>query len=188
MKPAIFLDRDGVINENRDDYVKSWAEFRFLPGALEAIADLARLAQPIVIVTNQSAIGRGHTTHEDVQTIHQRMIAAILDAGGRVDAVLYCPHHPDAQCTCRKPQPGMLLAAAERLHIRLDQSVFVGDAESDILAAQRAGCRPVLVRTGRGENEARKLAEHRVSGYCALPDLAAAVAWIAAQPDMVSVS
>jgi len=185
-QPAIFLDRDGVINENRDDYVKAWAEFRFLPGALTAICNLARLRRPIVVITNQSAIGRGYVSHDAVGEIHQRMISAVLNAGGQIDAVLYCPHPPDEHCTCRKPQPGMLLNAAAHLQIDLTQSVFVGDAESDVLAAQRAGCLPILVQTGRGQHEVKKLQEHRVSGYHTFADLSAAADWIAAQPSFQS--
>lgn len=181
LQPAIFLDRDGVINENRDDYVKSWAEFRFLPGALAAICNLAKLRRPIVVITNQSAIGRGYVSHDVVDEIHQRMISAVINAGGQIDAVLYCPHQPDEHCSCRKPKPGMLRKAAAQLQIDLAQSFFVGDAESDVLAAQRAGCLPILVHTGRGQNEEKKLQAHKTSGYQPCDDLATAADWIATQ-------
>lgn len=176
--PAIFLDRDGVINENRADYVKSWQEFSFLPGALTALAQLAQMNLPIIVVSNQSAVGRGLIDRSSVDDIHRRMIADILSAGGRVDAIFYCPHRPEEACTCRKPQPGMLLAAAEQLHLNLAGSIFIGDAETDVQAAQQAGCFPLLVRTGRGQREEQKLLRNHASGYLVLDDLAEAAAWL----------
>lgn len=148
--PAIFLDRDGVLNVNRDDHVKCWQEFQFLPGALTAMRMLADLGHPIVVVTNQAIINRGIVTCQTVEAIHRRMQRRIERAGGRVDKVLYCPHTIDEGCDCRKPQPGLLTIAAEELGIDLNNSVFVGDALTDMEAGQRAGCRTVLVRTGRG--------------------------------------
>jgi len=118
-RPAVFLDRDGVINHNRSDYVKSWKEFVFLPGALEAIARLAASAYAIVVVTNQSAIGRGIIPVEAVDDIHRRMVRRVQSAGGRIDAVSLCPHRPDEGCLCRKPAPGMLWEAAGQLSIDL---------------------------------------------------------------------
>ncbi len=150
MRRAVFIDRDGVICRNRDDYVKSWEEFVFFPGALEALARLARLDLYIVVITNQSAINRGIVPAEVVQDINARMVRAIEAAGGRVDRVIYCPHRPDEHCNCRKPQPGMLLATANDLGVDLSQSHLVGDAETDIQAARAVGCRSFLVLTGRG--------------------------------------
>lgn len=178
LQPAIFLDRDGVINENRADYVKSWREFTFLPGALPALALLAQMNLPIIVVSNQSAVGRGVMRRRDVDAIHHRMIAGILKAGGRIDAIFYCPHRPEEACTCRKPQPGMLLAAAAQLQLDLTRSVFIGDAETDVQAAQQAGCYPLLVRTGRGQREEQKLIHNHARGYLVMDDLAAAAAWM----------
>ena len=147
---AIFLDRDGVICENRSDYVKSWREFKFLPGAKQSLAALRYLGLPIVIVTNQSAIGRGIVSADVVEDVHYRMSAEIQAYGGLITGVYYCPHHPEDRCDCRKPQPGMLLQAADALKIDLSQSYMVGDAATDLIAGQQAGCHPILVLTGRG--------------------------------------
>ncbi|MCG3208016.1 MAG: Histidine biosynthesis bifunctional protein HisB [Anaerolineae bacterium] len=147
---AVFLDRDGVICTNRPDHVKTWPEFEFLPGAKESLVALARLDLPIVIVTNQAAVGRGLVSAQMVEEIHQKMVAQILAWGGRIDRVLCCPHRPEDECDCRKPKPGMLLQAAAELDIDLSQSYMVGDAATDVLAGQQAGCSAYLVLTGRG--------------------------------------
>jgi D-glycero-D-manno-heptose 1,7-bisphosphate phosphatase len=175
---AVFLDRDGVINRNRSDHVKSWGEFAFLPGSLEALARLARLGWPVVVVSNQGAIGRGLVSRAEVDEIHRRMVAEVTAFGGRIDAVLYCPHHPDEGCDCRKPKPGLLIEAAGRLGLDLSASFLVGDAESDLLAARAAGCAPVIVRTGRGAAELDSIIGHGAEGCPVADDLGAAVEWI----------
>ncbi len=147
---AIFLDRDGVICENRSDYVKTWDEFTFLPGAKESLAALSRIGLPIVVITNQSAINRGMTTAAAVEDIHRRMIIAVRAAGGRIDRVLYCPHRPDEHCDCRKPEAGMLRRAAAELNVDLSRSYMIGDALTDLQAGLHAGAEPILVLTGRG--------------------------------------
>ncbi|MCB0164433.1 MAG: HAD family hydrolase [Anaerolineae bacterium] len=147
---AIFLDRDGVICENRSDYVKSWREFKFLPGAKQSLAALRYLGLPIIVVTNQSAIGQGLVPASVVENIHQRMIAEIQAYGGQISHVYCCPHHPQEGCDCRKPQPGMLLQAARELGVDLSRSYMVGDAMTDLRAGQQAGCHPIMVLTGRG--------------------------------------
>jgi D-glycero-D-manno-heptose 1,7-bisphosphate phosphatase len=147
---AIFLDRDGVICENRSDHVKRWSEFRFLPQAKTGLAALSRLGLPIVVVTNQAAIHRGLVTTEAVEGIHQQMITEIMAGGGRIDRVYYCPHRPDEKCRCRKPESGMLLEAAQSMGIDLARSYLVGDAATDLMAGNRVGCRTFLVLTGRG--------------------------------------
>src|SRR6059058_810586 len=134
--PAIFLDRDGVLNENRPDHVKSWDDFRFIPGALTAVRELTRLRLPIIVVTNQAAIGRGVVGRDQVMEIHRRMLARLWESGARVDAVYSCPHIPDDHCCCRKPAPGLLLAAAARFDLDLAGSVLVGDYATDILAGR----------------------------------------------------
>jgi len=178
LRPAIFLDRDGVINRNRSDYVKSWAEFVFLPGSLEAIKWLSMTDYWIVVVTNQSAIGRGIVTAEAVDDIHRRMVEAVRSAGGRIDAVVTCPHRPDEGCLCRKPAPGMIWETARQLPVDIFASYFIGDAESDIVAARAAGVRPVLVLSGRTVAE-RMLDEDVTWNHLVVqPDLRAAVRWI----------
>jgi D-glycero-D-manno-heptose 1,7-bisphosphate phosphatase len=150
---AVFLDRDGVICKNRSDHVKSVAEFEFLPGAIESLITLSQLNLPIIVVTNQAVINRGLATTDDIEQIHRHMVAEITAHGGRINDVLYCPHRPDEQCSCRKPEPGMLLNAAQRWGISLKNSYMVGDAATDIIAGQRAGCRTLIVLTGRGTQQ-----------------------------------
>ena len=146
---GILLDRDGVINRERADYVKSWEEFKLLPGALPALRQLAALDIPIALITNQSAIGRGLVTAQGVAEIHANLIDMVERAGGRIDAVFVCPHTPDDGCDCRKPRPGLLKQAAAKLGLDLHQTVFVGDAVTDYGAAIAAGCQPLLVGSGR---------------------------------------
>ncbi len=178
---AVFIDRDGVINENRADYVKSWSEFRFIDGSLEALARLAATEFHVVIASNQSAIGRGLATQESVEEIHRLMTAEIERAGGRVTQVLYCPHPPEARCACRKPRAGMLLRACSDLGLDLARSYMIGDALSDIRAGAAVGCTTVLVGTGLGAEAQAQLDELDAldgSRPRVVPDLAAAVNWI----------
>lgn len=181
-RPAVFLDRDGVINENLEGtYVHAWDDFRFLPGAIESIAALNRAGYPVIVITNQSGVGRGHMTEDDLHTIHRQMVTDIEAGGARIDAVLYCPHHPQAGCDCRKPQPGMLLRAATELNLALETSYFVGDHLTDVQAGLAAGCRPILVLSGRGSTVHGELAaDARYAGVPVVSDLPAAVALILA--------
>ena len=168
MKAAIFLDRDGVICVNRPGYVRSWEEFEFLPGALEAMRRLAEIDWPLVVVSNQSAVGRGLMRAEEVDEINLRMVAQIRAAGGRVDAVYYCPHAPEDECDCRKPKPGLLLKAAADLGLALESSYLVGDAKSDIQAALAVGTRPILVLTGRGKKHIERMGD--IDGHFEVAD------------------
>lgn len=154
MHPALFLDRDGVIIENRDNYVRSWADVAIYPQALAALAWVSRFPVKIVIVTNQSAVGRGLVPLSTAQQINARLQEAIELAGGRIDGIYMCPHHPKDGCECRKPSPGMLLQAAEDLSLDLNRAALVGDALTDLLAAEAASVPVrVLVRTGRGRQQ-----------------------------------
>lgn len=151
MFPAIFLDRDGVIIENRSDYVRSWGDVHVFPQALEALANASASPYKIVFVTNQSAVGRGLMSLAAAEAINSRLKALIEDAGGRVDGIFLCPHAPEAECDCRKPKPGLLLQAAQALDLDLARSVMIGDALTDLMAGQAAGVRHLaLVRSGRG--------------------------------------
>jgi D-glycero-D-manno-heptose 1,7-bisphosphate phosphatase len=151
---TIFLDRDGVINENRADYVKSWQEFRFLAGSCEAIARLTQAGHRIIVCTNQAAIARGHVSVETVEDIHRRMLASINGFGGAIERVYYCPHSKEENCNCRKPRPGMLLHACEELGIDLNDAIFIGDAITDLRAGFAAGVRSaILVLTGLGAEQ-----------------------------------
>jgi histidinol-phosphate phosphatase family protein len=146
MQPCVFVDRDGVINQNPPSYVKSWEEFLFLPDVLPALALIAQTTWPVVIITNQSVVGRGIITRETLDSIHERMIAEIANAGGRVNGIYVCPHHPDEGCDCRKPQPTLICNAAADLQLDLSKSVFIGDSWSDMVAAIDAGVQPVLLK------------------------------------------
>jgi D-glycero-D-manno-heptose 1,7-bisphosphate phosphatase len=183
-RPAVFLDRDGVINENlAGRYVEAWATFRFLPGAVAAIAALKRAGYPVVVVTNQAGIAHGRLSAAALEGIHRQMVAAIRQGGGDVDAVLHCPHHPAAGCDCRKPQPGMLRRAADRLALDLSRSVLVGDHLTDVQAARAAGCRSILVLTGRGRDASPLLAaDPDLAGVPVVADLPAAVQLILRAP------
>ena len=175
---AVFLDRDGVLNYNRSDYVLAREHVRFLPGVFDALRALAASDFRVVVVTNQSPVGRGLLDLQRLQAINQSIVAKIEEAGGRVDGVYYCPHHPDQGCECRKPRPGMLLQAAAELQLDLSRSYMVGDAVSDVEAALAAGCHPLLVRTGRGESQRSKMQEPRLRDVPVVADLAEAVDWI----------
>jgi len=152
-KPAIFLDRDGVICKNRIDHVKSWSEFQFLSEAKESLKILAQLDCPIVVITNQAAINRGMITTDIVDDIHRRMITEVETYGGRIDKVYYCPYRPDELNDCRKPKSGMLIQAAQEMNIDLTQSYMVGDAATDLMAGEAVGCKTFLVLTGRGKEQ-----------------------------------
>jgi D-glycero-D-manno-heptose 1,7-bisphosphate phosphatase len=154
---AILLDRDGVINEDRDDYVKSWAEVRFIKGARRALKQIHQAGVPIVVITNQAAIGRGIISESDLSDIHTRLQGAIKKSGGSILKFYYCPHHPDDQCRCRKPKSGLLKRAARDLNLNLADCFFVGDALRDVQAGRRAGCRTVLVQTGQGKKTLQKI-------------------------------
>jgi D-glycero-D-manno-heptose 1,7-bisphosphate phosphatase len=178
MRRAVFLDRDGVINHNRPDHVKSLDEFVLLPGVLQALALLGKSDLCVVVVSNQSAINRGLVTQSVVESIHQWLLETVQQAGGRIDAIAYCPHRPDEACRCRKPQPGLLLDTAQRLNIDLRRSFLVGDALSDVQAAVAAGVQPVLVLTGRGKAQVKLLSEPDKQRVPVFEHLLAAVEWI----------
>jgi len=147
---AIFLDRDGVINENSEDHIKSWDEFQFIPHAISTIRELTETGLPIFVVTNQGAVNRGIMTVDDLNDIHTRMLEAITEGGGKITKVYYCPHTSDEKCNCRKPEPGMLLQAAQEYNIDLSKSFMVGDAWTDMAAGREAGTHNILLLTGRG--------------------------------------
>jgi D-glycero-D-manno-heptose 1,7-bisphosphate phosphatase len=178
MRKAVFLDRDGVINENQRDYVKNWDEFEFLPGVLASLRRLASTPYAIVIVSNQSAINRGLVSTAEVNAINDRMLQEIEAAGGRIDAVYVCPHRPDEACDCRKPKPGLIHRAADELGIDLAGSYLVGDALSDVEAGLAAKCTPFLVLTGRGREELARVHDSGLADFVYTSDLAETVDWI----------
>ena len=152
---TVFIDRDGVINANRPDYVKSWHEFHFLPGSREAIAKLSRAGHRIVVCTNQAGVAKGIIAVETIEDIHRKMVAEIAEMGGLIEKVYYCPHAKEENCACRKPRPGMLLRARDELDLDLTDAVFVGDSMSDIHAGLAAGIHTILVLSGLGLEQFR---------------------------------
>jgi D-glycero-D-manno-heptose 1,7-bisphosphate phosphatase len=146
----VILDRDGTINEDSADYVKSPEEWTPLPGALEAIARLNHAGWHVVIASNQSGLGRGLFDVSTLNAMHAKMHGMLADVGARIDAVFYCPHAPDAACPCRKPEPGLFEQIGERYGIDLHGVPMVGDTVTDLLGAVTAGCEPHLVLTGKG--------------------------------------
>jgi D-glycero-D-manno-heptose 1,7-bisphosphate phosphatase len=178
---ALFLDRDGVINQNRANHVLHPLELRFVPGSLEALALLANSPFRIVVVTNQAAIGRGYLAAVHLEAIHARMLKCVRSRGGRIDAIYVCPHRPDEGCKCRKPGTALLERAATDLNLDLAASYLVGDATSDLRAAVAAGCQPVLVLTGRGRAARQELPEEQIEDPWVVRDLKHAVELILAR-------
>ena len=155
----IVLDRDGVINQDSADYVKTPAEWQALPGSLEAIARLNHAGWRVVVATNQAGIGRGLFDFDALFAIHDKMQRQVAELGGRIDGVFFCPHAPDAHCDCRKPAPGMLKDIAKRLQIDIKGVPFVGDSLRDLEAAAAVDAQPILVRSGNGaEHESKAMA------------------------------
>ena len=154
MYPAIFLDRDGVLIENRPDYVRDWSHVSIFPNAIKTLSNPVTEKYKIIVVTNQSAVGRNLISFETAREINDKLGIAIKQMGGKVDGIYMCPHTPEDQCSCRKPQPGLLLQAAQELSLDLSASWMIGDAWSDLLAGQEAGTRGnMLVKTGRGTEQ-----------------------------------
>ena len=176
---TIFLDRDGVINEDSENYITSRDALRFIPGSLDAIVRLTRAGCRVIVITNQSAVGRGMMPVSELDAIHARLRQAVDRRGGRITDIFYCPHRPDEGCRCRKPEPGLIFAACDRYAIDLTRAVMVGDSAKDILAGQAAGCgRTVLVLTGNGQSAGKSLAaEGRCPDHIAA-DLGRAVDWL----------
>lgn len=152
----VILDRDGVINYDSDEYIKSPEEWIPIPGSLEAIARLHREGFRVVVATNQSGVGRGLFDMDMLARIHVKMLETVRAKGGEIDAIFFCPHKPEDNCGCRKPQPGLFQEITERLKVNLNGVYAVGDAERDVAAARLASARPVLVRTGKGKRALKK--------------------------------
>ena len=173
LKPALFLDRDGVFIENRANYVRSWADVEFFPQALAALAQIRDIPYKIIVVTNQSAVGRGILSLETAVALNERILGVVLQAGGRIDASYLCPAKPGTGDPCRKPRPGMLLQAAQEHQIELSQSYMIGDALTDIQAGQAAGVKQaILLLTGRGAVQAQLPLAQELPPFATLPTLA----------------
>lgn len=153
----IILDRDGVINEDSPDFIKSPAEWQAIPGSLEAIAKLNRAGHRVVVASNQSGVARGYFSLATLLEIHHKMQTELAKVGGKLDGVYFCPHRSEDHCPCRKPSPGMLLQIARDFAVDLtSDAVLIGDSLRDIQAAQAAGCPAVLIKTGKGSETLAK--------------------------------
>lgn len=168
----IILDRDGVINHDSDEFIKTPAEWEPIDGSLEAIARLNYAGYRVVVITNQSGIARGLLDVETLNRIHSKMRRMLAQMGGRIEAIMYCPHGPEDGCSCRKPHNGSFADLAHRLRVNLDNVPAIGDSMRDIQAAKASGARPILVKTGKGE---RTLAEGLPDEIEVFDDLAAVV-------------
>jgi D-glycero-D-manno-heptose 1,7-bisphosphate phosphatase len=179
----IILDRDGVLNHEAPEgsYVREPSEFRWLPGALEGLAMLRRAGLRLSVATNQAGVGRGLMSLAQLAAVHDHMQTEAATHGGALDAVLYCPHAPEEHCSCRKPAPGLILAAVAGSGIAASDSIVVGDDRRDLEAAERAGVAAALVRTGKGRRTEALLGAAAVPAYDDLRELARAI--LAARPD-----
>jgi D-glycero-D-manno-heptose 1,7-bisphosphate phosphatase len=148
---VVILDRDGVINEDSEHFVKSIDEWIPLPGSIDAIVRLSHAGYRVAVATNQSGLARGLLTPADLDNMHRKLRDLLAEQGGRIEMIVYCPHGPGEGCECRKPEPGMLREIARRLSVSLEGVPFVGDSLGDILAAKAAGAQPWMVCTGKGE-------------------------------------
>ncbi len=146
----VLLDRDGVINHDSGDFIKSPDEWLPIEGSLEAIALLNQHGYQVIVITNQSGVGRGHYSDATLTEIHLKMTRMVEAAGGKISHIYYCPHLPDAGCKCRKPKPGMLEQFSQDAKVALDDIYFVGDSLRDLEAGMNAGAKPILVKTGNG--------------------------------------
>ena len=161
----VMIDRDGVINEDSGEFIKSVAEWRPIAGSLEAIASLHRAGWQVAVVTNQSGVGRGLYDEATLGAIHEHMRSRVRAAGGELAGVYYCPHLPDAGCECRKPKPGMFRALERELGVSVVGAPYIGDRMSDIEAAEAVGAKPMLVRTGTGAATVALLGARRVQVF-----------------------
>ena len=167
---TIILDRDGVINQDSDAFIKSPDEWIPIPGSLEAIARLSQAGYRVVVATNQSGLARGLFDQTTLYAIHQKMESAIEGHGGKLDGIYYCPHGPDDGCNCRKPEPGLLVQIGQELSTDLTQTIMVGDSLRDLQAATAVGAKPVLVLTGKGVKAFGQIDQKQIDIYQNLAD------------------
>ena len=176
---VVFLDRDGIINANKDDYVKTCDEFVLLPGALEGLAKLKEAGITAVVISNQAGVGRGLIDPAELECINRKMFESVEEAGGEISGLYYCLHRRDEGCECRKPATGLLEKASAEMGFPLAGSFFIGDARTDVEAGRKAGCRTVLVCTGKAsatDVEAWDCKPEHIA-----EDLPSAVDWVLSQ-------
>lgn len=178
----VILDRDGVINLDSDDYIKTVDEWIPIPGSISAISRLSRAGYQIAVATNQSGLARGYFDEIILANMHSLMRSLVEEEGGHIDAVFYCPHGPDEGCKCRKPATGLLEKIAEELRTSVTDAWYVGDSEKDIELATVMKCRPVLVRSGKGKETETRLKQKNSLPALVFDDLAAAANFILEYP------
>jgi D-glycero-D-manno-heptose 1,7-bisphosphate phosphatase len=172
----IILDRDGVINYDSNNYIKSVDEFVPLPGSIEAITRLCQAGYRVTIATNQSGISRGYYDLDTLNAMHDKLRGELAIHGGTIDMIAFCPHGPDDNCDCRKPKPGMYHDIARRFDVTLEDVPVIGDSLRDLQAAQLVGARPILVKTGKGEHTLAR--GEGLAGIPVFNDLSAAVSFL----------
>lgn len=179
MEYTVFLDRDGVINKDSVEYIKTPSEFEFIPKSPEAVALLTQNGFKVIVITNQSMIGRNISTKETLDAVFEKMKAGVETAGGRITDIFYCPHVPEDHCSCRKPKPGLIFQAQKKYQINLARSFMVGDSEKDIVCARAAGCaNAVLVKTGNGVAAYHELHQNHMALDYFAEDLYDAACWM----------
>ena len=179
LQKVVFLDRDGVINRDSPNYIKSWAEFEFLPGSIEAIKTFTNNGFTTIIISNQSAINRNLMPMKKLDYIHQMMKKTVKSQGGEIKDIFFCPHTPEDGCDCRKPKPGLIFTAQKIYKIDLSTSTMIGDTVKDIECAKKAGCaHTVLVKTGNGVMSEKILAKKNILPDHVAKNLYEAARWI----------
>ncbi len=163
LKTCIIVDRDGVINFDSPDYIKTPDEWIPIPGSLEAIVKFNQAGIPVAMATNQAGPAQGKFSHENSEKIFNKMLENLKNLGGHFDYIAQCKHHPEDHCECRKPKPGLLIEISKKLNINLSNCIFIGDSLKDIQAAQSAGVKPILVLTGNGLKTQEKLKKINLS-------------------------
>ena len=179
MKKLIVLDRDGVINEDSDDYIKSPDEYVPIVGSLKAIADLNEAGYTVVVASNQSGISRGLFSMATLEAMHEKLNTLLAEQQGKIDKIYFCPHSPDGNCDCRKPKPGMLHEIIKDYDVTPSEVFLIGDSMKDIVAAHSAGMVPLLVCTGKGTKTKKQLANYeKLKSTPIFVNLAEAASWI----------
>ena len=179
LKRVVFLDRDGVINQDSSDYIRSWESYIFLPNSLAALKILTQQGCTLIVITNQSIIGRKWVMPEVLEDMHRRLKSEVARHGGRITDIFFCPHTPEDGCSCRKPKPGLIETACRTYDVDISDAVMIGDSATDILCGKAAGCgRTILVQTGNGMSAQRTLALDNVFPTAVVADLLEAARWI----------
>jgi D-glycero-D-manno-heptose 1,7-bisphosphate phosphatase len=170
----VILDRDGVINQDSNSYIKSPEEWVPIPGSIAAIARLSKAGFRIAVATNQSGLARGYFDEISLANMHSLLCDLVEEQGGQIDTICYCPHGPDEHCHCRKPAPGLLEQIARELDLPVAGAWYVGDSSKDMELALATACKPILVRTGKGAQTEAQLSAEQLAGVTVVNDLAAA--------------